>query len=192
MTTPIDIAKAALRTEMRGRLKSIAEADRIAASERLSANLRAQRVWLAAQAVLFFAPRPDEPDIWPLLTEALAAGKVVALPTYVPGTNTYTARRILDPARDVVTGQFGVREGADHGAEIPLNQLDLVLVPGLAFDSHCRRLGRGKGYYDRLLAAVRGTKCGVAFEVQMVDAVPVGPLDISLNCILTPSRWIET
>ncbi|MBP9903534.1 MAG: 5-formyltetrahydrofolate cyclo-ligase, partial [Verrucomicrobia bacterium] len=74
----------------------------------------------------------------------------------------------------------------------PLNRLDLVLVPGVAFDPRGGRLGRGQGYYDRLLAGVRGTKCGVAFDEQIVDAVPVGPLDIRLNCILTPTRWIET
>jgi 5-formyltetrahydrofolate cyclo-ligase len=119
-------------------------------------------------------------------------GEDVALPSFLPGTNTYTARRIIDPARDLVIGKFGIREGADVSPEMELNQLDLVLVPGVAFDTHGRRLGRGKGFYDRLLAGVRGTKCGVAFDEQIVDAVPVGPQDIPLNCILTPTRWIET
>jgi 5-formyltetrahydrofolate cyclo-ligase len=73
-----------------------------------------------------------------------------------------------------------------------LNRLDLVLVPGVAFDARGGRLGRGKGFYDRLLSAVNGTKCGVAFDEQIVDAVPVGPLDVLVNCILTPTRWIET
>ena len=68
---------------------------------------------------------------------------------------------------------------------------DLILVPGVAFDLHGRRLGRGKGFYDQLLAAVRGTTCGVAFEQQMVREVPVEPHDIHLNSILTPTRWIE-
>ena len=85
-----------------------------------------------------------------------------------------------------------MREPAAHCAEVPLNRLDLVLVPGVAFDARGGRLGRGKGFYDRLLAAVRGTKCGVAFDEQIVDAVPNGPLDIRLNCILTPTRLIET
>jgi 5-formyltetrahydrofolate cyclo-ligase len=139
-----------------------------------------------------FAPLADEPDIWPLLGEALTAGKQVSLPSYVPGPNVYVARRIGDLVRDLVVGKFGVREAAPHCAEIPLNQLDLVLVPGVAFDARGRRLGRGKGFYDRLLADVRGAKCGVAFDEQMVATVPVGPRDIPLNCILTPTRWIET
>ena len=60
-----------------------------------------------------------------------------------------------------------------------------------AIDGSGTRLGRGKGYYDRLLAAVRGTKCGVAFDEQIVGAIPVGPLDIRVNCIVTPTRWVE-
>lgn len=185
-------AKAILREQIRVRLKSISPAARTSASAELCARLQTQIVWRAAKSILLFAPLPDEPDVWPLLAEALAANKIVALPSFVTGTNIYAARRILDPARDLVIGKFGIREGADAAPEMELNQLDLVLVPGVAFDSHGRRLGRGKGFYDRLLAEVRGTRCGVAFEEQIVDAVPVGPLDVRLNCILTPTRWIET
>jgi 5-formyltetrahydrofolate cyclo-ligase len=73
----------------------------------------------------------------------------------------------------------------------PVNKLDLVLVPGVAFDLHGRRLGRGKGFYDQLLATVRGTTIGAAFEQQVVREVPVEPHDVYLNCILTPTRWLE-
>lgn len=189
---PATNAKTALRGQIRARVKSIPPAARASASAELCTRLRTQNVWHSAKSVLLFAPLPDEPDVWPLLAEALAAGKTVALPGFVSGTNAYTVRRIIDPARDLVIGKFGIREGADVSPEMDLNQLDLVLVPGVAFDLRGGRLGRGKGYYDRLLAGVTGTKCGVAFDEQMVDAVPVGPLDIRLNCILTPTRWIET
>jgi 5-formyltetrahydrofolate cyclo-ligase len=127
-----------------------------------------------------------------VLSEAIATGKAAALPAFVPGTSVYTARRILDPTRDLVPGKFGIREPALSCPEVALNRLDLVLVPGIAFDVSGGRLGRGKGFYDRLLPAVNGLKCGVAFDEQIVDAVPVGPMDVRLNCILTPTRWIET
>jgi 5-formyltetrahydrofolate cyclo-ligase len=192
VTAPLANLKSILREQIRAWVKGFSPAARASASAEICARLQTQDVWRAAKSVLLFAPLPDEPDVWPLLAEALAANKIVALPSFVPGTNIYTARRIIDPARDLVIGKFGIREGADASPEIELNQLDLVLVPGVAFDSHGRRLGRGRGFYDRLLAGVRGTKCGVAFEEQIVNAVPVEPLDIPLNCILTPTRWIET
>lgn len=192
MTTPLLKAKAALGEQIRARIKHLSPAERAAAAVPLCARLREQPVWSAARSVLLFAPLPDEPDIWPLLAEALAAGKLVALPAFVPGVHRYTARQIVNPGRDLCPGKFGIREPLPSCPEVSLNLLDLILVPGVAFDARGARLGRGRGFYDRLLAGVRGTKCGVAFEEQLVDAVPVGPLDIHLNCILTPTRWIET
>ncbi len=192
MNNAVEEAKSALRTEIRARLKLLTPATRTADSEALCQRLRALPIWTSAKSVLLFAPHGSEPDIWPLLADALQSGKVVALPAFHPGTNNYVARRIVQPERDVVSGKFGIREGAEFCEEISLNQLDLVLVPGVAFDSLGRRLGRGKGFYDRMLASVRGSKCGVAFDVQIVEVVPVGPLDIPLNCIVTPTRWIET
>ena len=111
--------------------------------------------------------------------------------TRILETEIYVACRILNASVDVQIGKFGIREPSPRCPEVPLNQLDFVLVPGVAFDVYGRRLGRGKGYYDRLLAQVGGKTCGVAFDEQIVGEVPVGPLDIVLNCILTPERWVE-
>jgi 5-formyltetrahydrofolate cyclo-ligase len=192
VTDAIDNAKANLRQQMRAQLLKLSVAVRDAASGSLCARLRELNMWRDVKFVLLFAPLPEEPDIWPLLAEAIAAGKTVALPAFIPGTSVYTARQIVEPVRDLVPGKFGIREPAAHCPEVPLNRLDLALVPGIAFDVSGGRLGRGKGFYDRLLPAVNGLKCGVAFDEQIVDAVPVGPMDVRLNCILTPTRWIET
>ena len=191
MIDSLDEAKASLRRHLRAKIP-LAPADRVAASASLSERLRNQGAWRDAKSVLFFAPLLEEPDIWSLLSEAIAAGKTVALPAFVSGTSVYTARQIIEPGRDLVQGKFGIREPAANCPEVALNRLDLALVPGIAFDVSGGRLGRGKGFYDRLLPAVNGLKCGVAFDEQIVDAVPVGPMDVRLNCILTPTRWIET
>jgi 5-formyltetrahydrofolate cyclo-ligase len=61
----------------------------------------------------------------------------------------------------------------------------------VAFDVHGHRLGRGKGYYDQLLRGLGGTTCGVAFDQQIVGEIPVEPHDVRVNCVLTPTRWIE-
>jgi 5-formyltetrahydrofolate cyclo-ligase len=125
------------------------------------------------------------------LSVALTARKQVFLPRFMPRTNSYVACHVKFPDTDLALGQFGVREPSESCAQFPLNRLDLVLVPGIAFDLHGRRLGRGKGFYDQLLAAVRGKTCGVAFDEQIVNEIPVEPHDVLLNCILTPSRWIQ-
>jgi len=165
---------------------------RITAAERVMTMLERQPVWQQARAVLFFASLADELDLWPLLEKSLTVKEVVALPRFDAPTGRYVAARVRDLQRDLCPGKFGVREPDKSTPRIPLNRLDLVLVPGVAFDVRGWRLGRGKSFYDRLLTDFRGTKCGVAFDEQIVDAIPVEPHDIQLDCILTPTRWIET
>jgi 5-formyltetrahydrofolate cyclo-ligase len=140
---------------------------------------------------MLYAPATDELDIWPLAQVAIGQGKNVAIPRYDAATDSYEACRIQDLSQDLRPGQYGMREPSDQCQVVALNRLDLILVPGVAFDLQGRRLGRGKGYYDRLLAAVRGQTCGVAFDEQIVHQVPVEPHDSDVNWILTPSRWIK-
>jgi 5-formyltetrahydrofolate cyclo-ligase len=106
-------------------------------------------------------------------------------------SGTYVACEIVSPEKDLCCGRFGIREPAQWCPQFDLNRLDFTLVPGVAFDLQGRRLGRGKGFYDRMLAAVRGTICGVAFDEQIVGEIPIEPHDTRVNCILTPTRWIE-
>lgn len=182
--------KRVLRQEIALALKSMSFAQREEGSARACALLQAQEVWRRAETVLFFAPLPQEPDIWPLVSQALHEGKQAALPRFLETGQCYQACRITDVAADLCQGRFGIREPGQTCAVIPLDRLDLVLAPGIAFDLHGRRLGRGKGFYDRLLAAARGTLCGVGFDQQIVATVPVEAHDIMLNCILTPTRWV--
>jgi 5-formyltetrahydrofolate cyclo-ligase len=84
-----------------------------------------------------------------------------------------------------------VREPAASCVEIPLNKFDLVLVPGAAFDLNGSRLGRGQGFYDRLLEKVSGVKCGVAYDFQLLEKIPTEPHDAKVDFILTPSRCVR-
>jgi 5-formyltetrahydrofolate cyclo-ligase len=189
MSDQIQEMKAALRAHVRSELQQLSSDERTVASARVCARLERQEVWKQASSVLFYAPLPDEPDVWPLVADGLSIGKTIALPHFVPDQNLYVACVIQDPARDFQTGPFGIREPTDPCPEIPLNRLDLILVPGVGFDLDGRRLGRGKGFYDRWLANHHGTMCGVAFDQQIVSQIPVEPHDIRLSCILTPTRW---
>jgi 5-formyltetrahydrofolate cyclo-ligase len=184
-------AKGFLRKEIRARLVGLTPAQRAAASSHACALLEKQAVWKQAKVIFFYAPLPEELDIWPLVRDSTAAGKTVALPRFDSATQRYVACQIEDLSKDLAHGQFGIREPGGHCIAVPPNRLDLILVPGVAFDVHGRRLGRGKGFYDQMLASVRGTTCGVAFDEQIVEAIPVEPHDVHLNCILTPTRWIE-
>lgn len=187
----LQVLKIGLREQVKLRLASISAEARQESSLRACGLLSGQPVWQQAASVLLYAPMSTELDVWPLLQAALEGGKMVALPKFDVGTQLYKAYQIKDLRQDVRVGHYGIREPLQSCAPVELNRLDFILVPGIAFDLHGRRLGRGKGYYDRLLAAVRGKTCGVAFDEQIVNQIPVEPHDSDVNCILTPARWIE-
>jgi len=186
METEIQKAKAALRKQIHAALDKISPAVRAVKSIELCERLKPQLQ--GARTILFFASLPAELDVWPLLEESVAAGKTAALPWFDPATQTYRARRVENPTDDIVTGKFGVREPASNCAEIPPDRFDLVLVPGVAFDMSGNRLGRGNGFYDRLLANISGIKCGVSYDFQLLEKIPAEPHDAKVNFILTPTR----
>ncbi|MCX6923025.1 MAG: 5-formyltetrahydrofolate cyclo-ligase [Verrucomicrobia bacterium] len=191
MQKAIQDAKAALRARVRAEFKRLGQGELAAASARARVLLSVQALWRAARSVFFFAPMPDEVDVWPLLAEALSDGKKVFLPRFVPELGSYEACQILDPEKDLKVGQFGIREPNSRCSGSRPTHVDLSLVPGIAFDSQGHRLGRGRGYYDKLLLALPGVTCGVAFDQQIVNEIPIEPHDVRLNFILTPTRWIK-
>jgi 5-formyltetrahydrofolate cyclo-ligase len=178
-----------LRVQMRAQLERISPAVRAVESIGLCERLEAQLP--SARAILFFAPLPDEPDVWPVLERSLALGTVCALPYFDASTQAYGARVIQKIGTDLVAGKFGVREPAAQCAAMPLNQLDLVLVPGLAFDRFGSRLGRGRGFYDRLLGEVSGVKCGICYQGQLLESLPTEGHDVSVNFIVTPNECLK-
>jgi 5-formyltetrahydrofolate cyclo-ligase len=184
-------AKASLRSAVRARLKSRTAEQRAQASRQACTRLLEQSLWHRASSILAYTPLVDEVDIAMLVENALRISKTVALPQFDALAQTYRACQIKAVGQDLVSGRFGILEPASHCPSVPVNQLDLILVPGVAFDGEGRRLGRGRGFYDRLLAEVEGAKCGVAFDEQVVAEIPVAPHDVVLDCIVTPGCWLD-
>lgn len=146
----------------------------------------------SAGSLLIYAPLPGEADILPIADAALAAGKLLAFPRTDWSSRGMLTALVRSPA-DLVPGRYGLREPRPDAPILPLPKLDLILVPGLAFDTSGGRLGRGAGFYDRFLAspALAAATCGVCFELQLIDRVPIEPWDIPLNFIATEDRLIE-
>ncbi len=183
--------KEEFRQQLRARVKELSPTQRQELSEAARKQLSFQCAWGDARAILFYSPLPDEIDLSPLMGEALAAGCKVALPRFIPETGVYAAYEITHPTTQCIRGTFNILEPSHECPVFPLNRLDLVLVPGVGFDQSGHRLGRGRGFYDRLLISASGVKCGVAFDEQLVEKLPVESHDVRLNYILTPTRWLE-
>ena len=180
--------KAHLRLKLRAESQRCSCADRATASAQICQRVQEQDFWKGARAVLFYFPLREEPDIHPLFAVALAEGKNAAFPRYCQQDGHYETCEVLDLDRDLQTGTFGIPEPAARCPIFDPKRLDLVLVPGVGFALSGIRLGRGKGYYDRLLAQIPGFKCGLAFEWQVAVEIPAESHDICVDCILTPAR----
>ncbi len=182
-------SKSDLRTQIREHLKNISLAVRTVESMDLCARLEPQL--RSAHTILFYAPLADELDVWPLLEKLLKASAVCALPAFEEATRFYSARRVKNLETDIFTGKFGVSEPLENCEAIPLDRFDLVLVPGVAFDLAGNRLGRGKGFYDRILAHASGIKCGIGYNFQVLESIPTEAHDARVDFIFTPSRGIR-
>jgi len=138
-----------------------------------------------AQTIVAYYPLPDEVDIRPLLDEWIAEGKSVFLPK-VTGDDTMELRRYTG-RDDLQEGAFHIMEPADVSKEPSLCNIDVILVPGVAFDAAGHRLGRGRGYYDRFLSSLRTVPSeliGVCFDFQKVDEVPFDQFDIPVDEVI--------
>ena len=180
------VAKGALREEFRRRLRDLPAGERDASSERIRRQCMALPEWSRARTLALYHPRPDEPDLWPLAVVAWAEGRQVVLPSHDPARGAYRWRRVDGPM-DLVAGRFGILEPSPDCEEVANPLLDLAFVPGLGFSYDGVRLGRGQGFYDRLLESFRGRSFGVAFDRQLLPRIPREEHDFGLDGVITPS-----
>jgi 5-formyltetrahydrofolate cyclo-ligase len=166
-----------------------------AARERIAAL----RCWRDARTVGLFAAIRGEVDLLPIVADALSRGKRVAFPRADRAAGTL-AFHAVDSAGDLRPGAFGVPEPQpDPASRVACADIDLLFVPGVAFDASGRRLGFGGGYYDRLLASMRPEAAaatlalGLTFECQVFPEVPVEPSDQRVNALVTETRslWCD-
>jgi len=191
MSTDPAAAKAELRTRASARRKQLMTSDpdapaRLAAQADIICTLARRR----DPACIVAAYMPIRSELSPLrLVAALVAqGIVTAMPETPSPGNPLVFRR-WGPGDDLVDGPYGTSQPP---AAAPVVVPGVIMAPMLAFDTGCRRLGYGGGFYDRTLAGLRDggqtvTAIGIAFDGQLVDKVPVGPHDIALDAVLTPS-----
>ena len=128
--------------------------------------------------------RECDPDL--IVHEAKGLGIAVAFPLCIEGNRIKICVPYDESA--FVTGAYGITEpDPDKSAILHPNDLDLIIVPGLGFDRECRRLGRGAGYYDRLLSESRAYKAGFCFDEQIFERICTEEHDVTLDCVVTPS-----
>lgn len=125
---------------------------------------------------------PDEVNTHHAVNQLIASGKTVLLPRVVDGENMEI--RVHRNPDDLVPGHYGIM-GPTGETYTRYEDIDIAVVPGMAFDQYGHRLGRGKGYYDRFLPkASHAYKIGVCFDFQKQETIPTDANDITMDCVL--------
>lgn len=177
--------KKELRKRLRDVLASIDQEELHNRSADACRRLVEQPEYQRAEVVMLFFSLTAEADTTPLFLKAWQDRKRVLAPKV-----SWEQRRMLPieirSVADVREARMGIREPVE-GIPFPVRNIDLVVLPGLAFDNMGNRLGRGKGFYDRFLAHkdYDAVSCAIALEEQVVDSVPVGPHDMPMDMLVT-------
>ena len=181
----IESQKAALRREMARRCGGVAAAEAGAAGRSMAELLGVSADWLAGSRIGLFAGLPGEPDTRPLFEMLLGAGKEAFMPRGLAGGRMEMAR--AGGWEELAPGRFDILEPPEHAVRCSMYSLDLLLIPGVAFDARGGRLGRGGGFYDRALAGGEPgpRRLGVAFAFQVVERVPTADHDRRVDGLLT-------
>ena len=161
------------------------------AGEAVAARIAATSWYRGHQRIVLYAARFPELPLDGLFTRASADGKAILWPR-ITGDRLEFAR--ADRLEALVPGVFGIPAPAPEAPAIPLGSGDLVILPGLAFDRHGARLGRGRSFFDRALAqspSDQAYRCGVGYAFQWLPRIPEEAWDLRLDAFVSPDRTEE-
>lgn len=178
--------KSLIRKQLREKLAQMTDVQRHAKSVTACSFVTSSPEFRNASVVMLYLPLAVEVDTSPIALRAWQAGKTVVVPRVSWDQRRMLPVEITSLTSGLTTGQNGVREPAS-GNPIPVNMIDLVIVPGLGFSEKGFRLGRGMGFYDRFLGQrdFLGVSCGLAFQEQVLPELPTLDHDIALSMLAT-------
>jgi len=174
--------KSALRKKIREKKRQFTGRELGGLSLGIIRKLLSHPAIVNARTILMYHSLPDEVDTHAAADMLVAGGKTVLLPA-VTGDGEMEIH-LYGGKRDLTKGAYGIMEPSGE-AYTYYNNIDVAVVPGMAFDTANNRLGRGKGYYDRFLVKVPKTyKIGLCFDFQMVDEIPSDCHDIKMDEVI--------
>ena len=172
--------KKILRREVRARLAMVDAADALERSVAICDELKRHIAVSGARVVALFSPLGDEPQLWPLV-EQLATAVSVVLPRVEGDVMSFYSydKDAMAP------GSFGISE-PQGGVLVQPCEIDVIVVPGVAFTACGARMGRGKGFYDKYLSQCdfAAVKMGVCYREQLLPDIPTEPHDVKMDVVI--------
>jgi len=183
--------KIEMRHSLRSRLFGLPQSQRRSESKQASQNLIGTDEYKKASTVMIFLSLPHEVDTSAVILDAWQQGKTVV----VPKVSWQQRHMIPVEITSLETGFSEERGGFKNpttGVPMPIEEIDLVITPGLGFDAKGNRLGRAGGYYDRFFASelLTAKKCGFCFSQQVVDTVPVDEHDEAVDFLVSDAGFV--
>ena len=180
--------KEEVRKDITRKLLTQTEAERKKKSLAIKMKLFNLPEFKNAKVVMLYVSTEFEVGTDEMIDDALLMGKKVAVPYVIENERRMKPSFIKDRKKDLAPGPYGIYQpGADSPAPISDSEIDLVVVPGVAFTGCGKRLGRGGGYYDRFLKGLpkKTHTVGIAFGVQVLGDLPQGEQDIPVDRVIT-------
>ncbi|MCJ7826285.1 5-formyltetrahydrofolate cyclo-ligase [Patescibacteria group bacterium] len=187
--TPIALQKHHLRVRLKKEAAALSKETSMMWDKEICSHIFKLHNYQTAQFIALFIPLAGEPDIWPIIRDAWDRGKTVAVPR-IEGKELLLKKIIGE--KDLEIGPYRIRQPKPHQPIVPSSSIQLVFVPGIAFDKKRYRLGFGKGYYDRLLKTIDTRKIGVCYGFQLFDKLPHDRQDIKVDSVITEKGYIDT
>lgn len=180
--------KAEIRANLINQLKQIPEDQHVLKSKKIFENLVSIPEYKNSWIIMTYVSFDREPDTIQIIRDALGKAKTVCIP-YVDWKGKSMSPVQIFSIDDI---DFSKRVPQPlNQSFIDIRDLDLVIVPGIAFDINCNRLGRGKGFYDRFLSSCKAFKIGLAFDMQVLDRIVVESGDIPVDMVITETKILR-
>lgn len=182
--------KKALRASIKQKRRALSIEYRQQASRKMQAELTRLPCYQAAEYIMLYMAMQDEVQLDELIAMALKDGKKAVIPL-VTGAGLMEAVELSDMA-DLVPDKYGIKTVSEEKRRlIAPDKIDLIIVPGVAFDKAGHRLGMGGGFYDRfMLRASRAVRAALAYDCQLLAAVPAEVHDLTVDYIITEKQNI--
>lgn len=175
-----------LRNSMKEKRRLLSEYFIKIASSEISKKVLSHNSIITANNIMVYLSSFKEPDTFWLISELLNYGKKISVPVSDVDTCTITPSFITS-LDSLQKGPYGIYEPTEI-LSVPINDIETVLIPGIAFSKNGDRLGFGKGYYDRFLSEFQGMKIGICYDFQIQDTIPTSSHDIKMDLIITEKR----
>lgn len=182
----METSKAEWRSTLRSQVAQLSQDDRRTRSSAACQLLTSTPEFAVARVVMIYLPMDDEVDTTPIALKAWQDDKIVLAPKIYWDQRRMIPTEINSLTTGFINGKYGVREPS-VGKPMPIEMIDLVVAPGVGFSRRGHRLGRGAGFYDRFLSqpGFMGVSCGLGYDEQMVENLPVLDHDMPLSMLVT-------